>query len=100
MDDILRGYRRAVVKTIVFAQVKVPSLGVFHFPVLHQQTHMLPFVEIISAEASQDLAPDAIHESYAVAIGVERLHGFGNADGNARLGGSQPVKITGKNDAC
>jgi hypothetical protein len=98
MDDILCGYRRAVVKTIVLAQIKVPSLGVFDFPVLHQQTNMLPFLKIISTEASQDLAPDAIHESHAVAIGVERLHGFRNADGNARLGGSQPAKVTSKND--
>ncbi len=100
MDDIFRCYRRAVVKTIVLAQIKVPSLGVFDFPVLHQQTNMLPFLKIISAEASQDLAPDAIHESYAVAIGIERLHGFGNADGNARLGGSQRVHVTNNNDDC
>src|SRR6266850_4074811 len=98
MDDILRGYRRAVVKTIVLVEIKVPSLGVFHFPVLHQQTNMLPFVKNVSAEASQDLAPDAIHESYAVAIGIERLHRFGNANGNARLGGSQRVHVTNNND--
>ena len=89
MDDIGRGQARAIVKPEVLAQVKQPGIRVLHFPAFDQHPYVFAFIKIISAQASHDLAPNAVEKRDAVAIWVECLHGLRHADGNADFSISQ-----------
>src|ERR1051326_574983 len=69
----------------VFAQMEDPVVRVFHLPFFRQHADVFGLVEIVGAEAAHDLAPDAVEQRDAVAVGIVGLHRLGNADRNARL---------------
>ncbi len=91
VNNIICGKGDAVVKLDVAAQMEEPGLRIFDLPALHQQADGLVFIEIVSAETAEHLTPDAVHERDAVAIGIKRLHGLSDTDGNAGFGGVKPV---------
>src|SRR5918996_3517692 len=76
-------------KSIVLAQMEKPGLRILHFPLFHQKPDMLSLVEIVRAKTTQDHAPHAVHQRHAVAVRIEGLHGFGDADGDAGFSRNQ-----------
>src|SRR5688572_4338064 len=83
--DVGRGKRRTVVEPQIFSQMKNPGIGRFHFPALGQHAEVFAFFEIVSDETSQDLAPDGVEKGDAIAVRIEGLHGFSDADRDAGL---------------
>src|SRR6187200_2655762 len=65
--------------------MKNPVLGVLNFPTINQQANRLAFVEIIGAQTTQHLTPNAVHQRNTVSVRIEGIHGFGNADRDSRL---------------
>ena len=86
MNHIVGSHGRAVIELIVFIQVKDPGGGIFHFPTLGQTALEVALLIIVGAKRAGDLAPNSVQKRDAVAIGIGGFDGFGNADGDPRLG--------------
>src|SRR6266581_6168380 len=69
--------------------MKEPGLRILHFPAFDQQPHMLSFVEIVGAKATEHLTPNAVHQGDAVTVWIESLHRLRHADGDAAFGGNE-----------
>ena len=52
MDNVVRGHRRTVMKSVVLPQVKNPVFRIPDLPTLNQQSNMLPLIEVVGAETT------------------------------------------------
>src|SRR5687768_13561534 len=80
MDNVIRGHLGSIVEAIAFIQIEEPRVRVLYLPTLGQASFEIPFVVIVGAKWSGDFAPNAVQERDAVAVRIECLNRFRDAD--------------------